>query len=515
MVLVDPTTNGASRAQVVLEGSMATSASGASNFRGDTGVGNAKVTDAKKLAGRTHTLLVFDQSGSFRTHWERAFNEANAFADALPPDHTVEVATFGTGYTVHGKADSPTALKALLATARSNGPKDKTTRMHSLVKEGINQVAKALPPTQDGLRQVVVFSDLDEEGTFTPAMAIDAARAQGVRVHLVYFASESATHTDNAQRLAESTGGLLVNATGGASPRAKLVDIATAGKRTWWLTLGFCDVPAGSGASFDDQLKVEVWGGSSRLGSSQAFPFRSGADAVSSKPCAPVAVPEPAAPPPAAAPSPGIPAWMLALGACLPLSLLALLALPFLFAALTRKKPEAPKPAAAPVVEDDDHLEGSVAPEVFKPVAVGILARLPPTRLVKVSGPAHLPTTLELRQREQTLGAKSHNTVLLDGDTVSGEHCSFELFPDGDLWVRDHDATNGTWVDGKRLTSGERRLLRPGSQVGFGQHLVYRVEQDNAFDKAASVPPPAAPPEPAPPPASRKTTFRPVKGPKS
>ena len=105
--------------------------------------------------------------------------------------------------------------------------------------------------------------------------------------------------------------------------------------------------------------------------------------------------------------------------------------------------------------------------------------------------------------------------LVLDGDTVSGEHCSFELFPGGDLWIRDHDATNGTWVDGKRLSSGERRQLRPGSQVGFGQHLVYRVEQDNPFDKAAKAPAPAPAPEPAPAPASRKTTFRPVKGPKS
>ena len=57
-MLVDPTTNGASRAQVVLEGPMAAAASGASSFRGGVGTGSAKVTALHRAIERRSRLAV-------------------------------------------------------------------------------------------------------------------------------------------------------------------------------------------------------------------------------------------------------------------------------------------------------------------------------------------------------------------------------------------------------------------------------------------------------------------------
>lgn len=39
---------------------------------------------------------------------------------------------------------------------------------------------------------------------------------------------------------------------------------------------------------------------------------------------------------------------------------------------------------------------------------------------------------------------------------------------DGEWAIEDLDSTNGTWLDGQRLTPGERRLVAPGTELGLG-----------------------------------------------
>ena len=51
--------------------------------------------------------------------------------------------------------------------------------------------------------------------------------------------------------------------------------------------------------------------------------------------------------------------------------------------------------------------------------------------------------------------------------SLSREHAVLELV-DGELWIRDLDSTNGTWVDGERVTSAR---IEEGASLAFGRVL--------------------------------------------
>lgn len=64
------------------------------------------------------------------------------------------------------------------------------------------------------------------------------------------------------------------------------------------------------------------------------------------------------------------------------------------------------------------------------------------------------------------LGRGAESDVPLDGDTtVSSRHAVVSRRPDG-LWLEDAGSTNGTYVNGARVTSA--RLLQPGDVVRVG-----------------------------------------------
>jgi pSer/pThr/pTyr-binding forkhead associated (FHA) protein len=89
------------------------------------------------------------------------------------------------------------------------------------------------------------------------------------------------------------------------------------------------------------------------------------------------------------------------------------------------------------------------------------------TRLVVMTSPALRPgTSVELSAPTQ-IGRGAENGVQLDGDDfVSSRHARFEPRGDG-IWVEDAGSTNGTFVNGARVTSA--RLLQPGDVVRIGQ----------------------------------------------
>lgn len=72
-----------------------------------------------------------------------------------------------------------------------------------------------------------------------------------------------------------------------------------------------------------------------------------------------------------------------------------------------------------------------------------------------------------------SIGRGPENAVRLDGDEfVSSRHARLDVRPDG-TWVEDAGSTNGTFVNGARVT--EARLLQPGDVVRVGQ-TDFRVE---------------------------------------
>ena len=89
-----------------------------------------------------------------------------------------------------------------------------------------------------------------------------------------------------------------------------------------------------------------------------------------------------------------------------------------------------------------------------------------PVRLEVTGGPGLKKGTVIDVETSVVLGRDAATDVRLDGDDfASGRHARLETRPDG-VWVEDLGSTNGTFVNGKRVTA-ER--LEPGDVVRVGQ----------------------------------------------
>ena len=99
----------------------------------------------------------------------------------------------------------------------------------------------------------------------------------------------------------------------------------------------------------------------------------------------------------------------------------------------------------------------------------GAAVRGPQTgRLVVVKSPTLADGfSVELDSAPITVGRGSQNTVELRGDDfASAQHAKFEPRQDG-VWLEDVGSTNGTYVNGVRLT--RVRKLAPGDIVRVGE----------------------------------------------
>lgn len=81
------------------------------------------------------------------------------------------------------------------------------------------------------------------------------------------------------------------------------------------------------------------------------------------------------------------------------------------------------------------------------------------------------------------IGRKSGNDIVLTDEKTSGVHC--EILPEGDrLVLKDLGSTNGTFLDGKRITE---LVLTPGDIVTIGRTKVaFRAVGEDAVDVDAS-----------------------------
>jgi pSer/pThr/pTyr-binding forkhead associated (FHA) protein len=66
----------------------------------------------------------------------------------------------------------------------------------------------------------------------------------------------------------------------------------------------------------------------------------------------------------------------------------------------------------------------------------------------------------------RTLGRSVGANFIVDAALVSRVHCRFTALPDGSLEVEDLDSTNGTLVNGQRVT---RASLSPGDRLQLGR----------------------------------------------
>lgn len=78
------------------------------------------------------------------------------------------------------------------------------------------------------------------------------------------------------------------------------------------------------------------------------------------------------------------------------------------------------------------------------------------------------------------IGRAPHCRVRLADKRVSWDHARLSWLRDG-WWLRDLNSTNGTWVDGRRLTADDRVPLAVGQKLSFGHHSIcYRVDNIDA-----------------------------------
>jgi FHA domain len=91
----------------------------------------------------------------------------------------------------------------------------------------------------------------------------------------------------------------------------------------------------------------------------------------------------------------------------------------------------------------------------------------PKARFLVLAGPGlEHGSTVEV-ESSAVVGRAPGSGVPIDGDEfASAEHAQIEAAADG-VWIQDLGSTNGTFVNGSRVTS--KRLLQPGDVVRIGE----------------------------------------------
>jgi pSer/pThr/pTyr-binding forkhead associated (FHA) protein len=90
-----------------------------------------------------------------------------------------------------------------------------------------------------------------------------------------------------------------------------------------------------------------------------------------------------------------------------------------------------------------------------------------------VLSPGMTGRTQELKAEKTTVGRVEDNTFQIAEPSVSSHHCEV-LLRGGDVVVRDLNSTNGSYINGERVTE---RVIKPGQILRLGQ-VELRLETD-------------------------------------
>jgi hypothetical protein len=122
-------------------------------------------------------------------------------------------------------------------------------------------------------------------------------------------------------------------------------------------------------------------------------------------------------------------------------------------------------------------------------------------RLIVRKGP--LPGKVyDLAKSVLVIGREVKNDIVINDSEISRQHLRLTEQPEGGWQVEDLASTNGTFVNGERISAP--RLLKPGDVLGLGEtvELEYGVVRDTADVTMMAAPEPpvaeAPPPEAAP-----------------
>src|SRR5580765_7939468 len=101
--------------------------------------------------------------------------------------------------------------------------------------------------------------------------------------------------------------------------------------------------------------------------------------------------------------------------------------------------------------------------------------------------------THDLKVDKTTIGRVEDNTFQIAEPSVSSHHCEI-LLRGSDVVVRDLNSTNGTYINGEKITE---TVLKPGQVLRLGQ-IEMRLETDSTTASTAPSTTPSAPSTPPP-----------------
>jgi len=75
----------------------------------------------------------------------------------------------------------------------------------------------------------------------------------------------------------------------------------------------------------------------------------------------------------------------------------------------------------------------------------------------------------------KTIGRATGADFIVDAALISRVHCRLTVLPDGALEVKDLDSTNGTFVNGTRITTAR---VAPGDKIQVGRVEIVAMKEE-------------------------------------
>src|SRR6185312_14055137 len=100
-------------------------------------------------------------------------------------------------------------------------------------------------------------------------------------------------------------------------------------------------------------------------------------------------------------------------------------------------------------------------------------------RVTFPSGTREVPLFFKPGGKRLNVGRASDNELTLNDASVSKVHAALLMTGEGTLLVADTGSTNGTYLNGRRISYGESRLIEDGDVVGFGDVEVRLRKSEN------------------------------------
>ena len=116
-------------------------------------------------------------------------------------------------------------------------------------------------------------------------------------------------------------------------------------------------------------------------------------------------------------------------------------------------------------LEKRAHVGGGITPPSAAPPMPDIEVM---ARISLRDGSREVPLIFKPGGRRLNVGRASDNELTLNDASVSKIHGALLMTSEGTILVADTGSTNGTYINGRRITYGESRQVEEGDVIGFG-----------------------------------------------